>query len=148
MAKMKLGPKGAALIKSFEGCKLEAYKDGGGVWTIGWGHTGPHIGPDIVWTQEEADSVFLSDVEKFEDCVEAAIEREVTQEQFDAMVSLAFNIGCKAFLGSTLVRLVNGGNVDAAAGQFVRWNKDNGQVIAGLTRRRLAEEQLFTEATA
>ena len=99
-------------------------------------------------TQEQADAWFLEDVAWAEDCVNEAVKVELTQQQFDACVSLCFNIGCGAFKKSTLVRLLNAGDFDAAALQFRVWNRQNHKVLAGLTRRRLAEEKLFNmEAT-
>lgn len=143
---MKLGKKGEELIKSFEKCRLESYlPTPDDKWTIGWGHTGEFIGPDIVWTQEEADAVFLRDIERFEDCVNRAVTAQVNQNEFDALVSLCFNIGCTAFGKSTLVRLLNAGDYNGASMQFGRWSKQNGKELSGLVRRRAAEAELFEE---
>ena len=145
---MKLGPQGTALIKSFESCRLEAYlPTPHDVPTLGWGHTrGVAMGDTC--TQAEADAWFLEDVAWAEDCVNRAITAQLSQQEYDACVSLCFNIGCRAFSGSTLVKLLNAGDYDGAAAQFVRWNKQAGKELAGLTRRRLAEASLFEEATA
>lgn len=98
-------------------------------------------------TQEMADAWFAEDIAWVEDCVNRAVTVPMTQEEFDALASLCFNIGCKAFSGSTLVKLLNAGDYDGASGQFKRWDKQSGKVLAGLTRRRSAEEALFeTEA--
>lgn len=143
---MKTGAAGKALIQSFEQCRLKAYPDpgtGGDPWTIGWGHTGPEVVPGLMISQEQADADFERDLGKFEECVTDACEKEPTQNQFDAMVSLAYNIGCKAFASSSLTRLYNAGDLDGAASQFGRWNKAAGKVLAGLTRRRQAERDLF-----
>lgn len=143
---MKISDKGLSLIKSFEGCELTAYPDpgtGGDPWTIGYGHTGPEVVPGLTINQDEAEAYLTLDVEKFERCVEDALTVEATQGQFDALVSFAYNVGCKAMSGSTLVRLLNAGNKDGAASQFGRWNKAGGRVMAGLTRRRQAERDLF-----
>jgi len=75
--------------------------------------------------------------------VNEAVTSQLTQNEFDALCSLCFNIGCKAFTDSTLVRLLNEGDFDAAEAQFKRWNKQAGKELAGLTRRRSAEETLF-----
>ena len=142
---MKIAQAGKSLIQSFEQCRLSAYPDpgtGGEPITIGWGHTGGVKLGDTC-TQEEADSWFATDLASFEDCVNDALEKEPTQNQFDALVSLAYNIGCKAISGSTLVRLLNSGDIDGAASQFARWNKAGGKVMNGLTRRREAERALF-----
>ena len=144
--RMKISEKGLALIKSFEGCRLEAYPDpgtGGDPWTVGFGHTGGEVVRGLVIDQEQADAYLRDDVAKFEECVTDAVINDATQEQFDAMVCLAFNIGCKAFSGSTLLRLVNAGDPKAASAQFLRWDKAAGRVMAGLTRRRQAERDLF-----
>ena len=143
---MKISPPGIALIKQFEGCKLQAYPDpgtGGDPWTIGYGHTGPEVTRDLAINQQEADEYLERDLAKFEDCVTDACEKEPTQNQFDAIVCLAYNIGCKAMSGSTLIKLLNAGDVTGAASQFMRWNKAGGVVMAGLTRRRQAERDLF-----
>ena len=143
---MRIGEKGAALIKSFEGCRLEAYPDpgtGGDPWTIGWGHTGPEVGPGLSISQQEADAYFVADVAKFERCVTGALLVDITQDQFDALCSFAYNVGCSAMAGSTLVKLLNNGDVEGAAQQFGRWNKAGGRAMAGLTRRREAERALF-----
>lgn len=143
---MKLSPDGLALLKSFEGLRLDAYPDpatGGDPWTIGYGHTGLDVKPGLTITQEEADDLLAEDAHKFEQCVEEALEQPPNPHQFDAMVCLAYNIGCKAFMASTLLRLFNEGNTVAAQQQFRRWNKAAGKEMAGLTRRRDAEADLF-----
>ena len=143
---MNVSDKGLALIKSFEGCRLQAYPDpgtGGHPWTIGYGHTGPEVTQDLTINQQEADEYLAQDVINFEQCVEQTLIVEVTQDQFDALVCFAFNVGCKALAGSTLLRLLNAGDSQGASSQFLRWNKAGGRVMAGLTRRREAERNLF-----
>ena len=140
---MKLGEKGAALIKSFESCRLRAYMPTpDDVWTCGWGST-RGVTKDTVWTQEEADARFLEDVAQFEECVNDCVSAALTQNEFDACVSLAFNIGCTAFRNSTLVKLLNLADYNGASLQFLRWNRQAGKVLNGLTRRRIAERELF-----
>ena len=137
---------GVDLIRRFEGCKLETYPDpgtGGEPWTIGYGATGPGIEPGVVWTQEQAEERLAEDVQRFADAVARALTVDVSDNEFAAMVSLAFNIGAAAFRKSTLLRLVNDGHFEAAAQQFDRWNRAGGRVMAGLTRRRQAERDLF-----
>lgn len=138
-----LSPNGLLLLKNFEKCRLVAYKDSGGVWTIGWGHTGPHIGEGLACTRQQADLWLKND----SGCAQAAINRlvlvPITQNQFDALVSLVFNIGIEAFSASTLLAKINAGRSEAAAAQFERWNHDNGVVVAGLVTRRAAERTLF-----
>lgn len=143
---MKISSAGLALIREFEGCELTAYPDpatGGDPWTIGIGHTGPEVVPGLVITEEQADEYLREDLAKFEHCVESAVGQNVMQQEFDACVSLAFNIGCANFKSSTLVKMIRAGNMAGASQQFVRWNKANGKVMAGLTRRREAERDLF-----
>ncbi len=138
---------GQALIKSFEGCKLSAYPDpatGGDPWTIGYGATGQGIHKGVTWTQAQADQRFAEDIAAFGDSVSALIgSASTTQSQFDAMVSLAYNVGLGKFGGSTLLKMHKAGDHDGAAAQFARWDKANGKVMAGLTRRREAEAKMY-----
>ncbi len=137
---------GVDLIRRFEGCRLDAYPDpgtGGDPWTIGYGATGPGIAPGVVWTQEEAEARLVEDIAQFAGAVERALTVPVSANEFAAMVALAFNIGAGAFKKSTLLRLVNDGHFEAAAEQFLRWNRAGGREMPGLTRRRQAERQLF-----
>lgn len=143
---MKISDAGLELIKSFEGCKLEAYPDpgtGGDPWTIGVGHTGPEVVPGLTITQERADELLREDLAKFEACVGSAVGQHVTEPEFAACVSLAFNIGCAAFTKSTLARKIRDGDPEGAAQEFLRWDKAGGKQMAGLTRRRGAERDLF-----
>lgn len=152
---LRTSDKGIALIHSFEGCKLTAYPDpgtGGKPFTIGWGSTsdeaGNPIAPGTVWTQERADSRFKAHLAKFEQGVHKALNgAATTQSQFDALVSLAYNIGTQALSESTLMRLHKDGYHKGAAEQFVRWNRAGGRVMAGLTRRREAEAKLYRGAS-
>ena len=142
---MNIGQRGIDLIQEYEQCKLVAYKPTpDDVWTCGWGST-KGVTESTVWTQEEADERFLADLAWVEACVNEAVTSQLTQNEFDALCSLCFNIGCKAFTDSTLVRLINEGDFDGAGLQFSRWNKQAGKVLAGLTRRRAEESQLFEE---
>lgn len=130
------------IVRKWEGCKLKAYQDIVGVWTIGYGHTGDvHAGMEI--TQDEAIDLLNEDLERFRACVMEAIKVDVTASMYAAMVSLAFNIGCSAFKGSTLVKKVNARNFKDAAEEFLRWNKAGGRVVQGLINRRKDERELF-----
>lgn len=143
---MKISDDGIALIKRFEGCKLESYSDpatGGDPWTVGFGHTGPEVIPGTQITEDQADAYLRADLERFEKCVDKVLMVPVTQSQFDACVSLAFNIGCRNFQSSTLVKKLNAQDDIGAADQFLRWNMAAGKEILGLTRRRNAERDLF-----
>jgi lysozyme len=137
---------GVDLIHSFESCKLTAYPDPGSVdgkpWTIGWGSTGPGIAKGVVWTQKQADERFAADLGRFEKAV-ALMAPVTTQSQFDALVSFAYNVGLSALNDSTLLRLHNKGDYAGAKDQFARWNKNDGKVMNGLTRRRAAEAALY-----
>jgi len=142
----KLNKEGLDLIKSFEGLKKESYKDIVGVWTIGYGTTGTDIGPNLVWTIEQCEARLLKDLEYFEKEIEKCIITPVTDNQFSAIVSLSYNVGINAVKKSTLLRLLNSKDYAGAADQFLRWNKAGGKEVAGLTRRRSAERELFLKA--
>lgn len=145
---MKLGDKGRKLIQSYEQCRYEAYMPTpNDVPTIGWGHT-RNVAMGDTCTQEQADAWFLEDIAWVEDCVNRAVTAQLTQNEFDALCSLCFNIGCRAFSGSTLVKQLNAGDYDSASAQFLVWNKQNHKELAGLTARRHAEQELFEETTA
>ncbi|OKP29400.1 lysozyme [Serratia fonticola] len=142
---MQISNKGISLIKGFEKLELKAYPDpgtGGKPWTVGWGHT-KGVKPGDQVTQAQAEAFLSVDLAVFEAAVNAAIKRPMTQNQFDAMVSLAFNIGGDNFASSTLVKKFNAGDVAGAADEFPRWSRANGKVMNGLTRRRTAERELF-----
>ena len=142
---------GVRLVQEFEGCKLEAYPDpgtGGEPWTIGWGSTGPDIGPGTVWTQEEADARFLDDLTKFGDGVDRLVRVPLTDNQFAALVSFAYNVGLGALRDSTLLRKLNAGDYLGAADQLPRWARAGGRIMPGLSRRRLAERALFLDEGA
>lgn len=145
---MKISRSGIDLITRWEGCKLSAYKDGGGVWTIGYGHTSaagaPEVKAGLKISLQDAKDIFTRDVVKYEAAVDKAINRPMTQGQFDAMVSLCYNIGPGAFAGSTLVRKFNAGDVAGAKKAFGSWIKDNGKVVKGLQNRRADEQNHFT----
>lgn len=140
------GDNGLALTKSFEGCKLTAYQDGGGVWSIGYGHTGPEVTRGLTITQANADSLLKQDTLKAANAVMLNTMVALTQNQFDALTDFAFNCGIGAFRTSTLLRLLNKGDYQGAKAQLIRWNKDNGKEVEGLTRRRKAEQDLFDQA--
>lgn len=145
---MKTSQRGIDLIKSFEGLRLTAYPDpgtGGDPWTIGYGHT-KGVKPGMKITENWAEELLRDDLAEFEAAVNGLVKVRLCQHQFDALVSLVFNIGPGAFSDSTLLRLLNAGLYDDAALQFVRWNKGGGKVLSGLTRRRMAERKLFEDA--
>lgn len=140
---LKTSQKGIDLIAQFEGCKTQAYYDIVGVLTIGYGHTGADVKKNMIITQEQAQTLLKSDLLRFETTVNHYVTVPLTQNQFDALVCFVYNVGSGNFSSSTLLKLLNAGNYVGAADQFVRWNKAGGQVVNGLTNRRLAEKQLF-----
>jgi len=143
---MEYSKNGLKLTERFEGCRIEAYPDpgtGGDPWTIGYGHTGPDVFPTLVITQEYAEKLLLEDVQKAVDNVNAKLKIEVSQDEFDALVDFAFNCGCRNLDNSTLLKKVNEGDHEAAAEEFLKWDKAGGHVMAGLLKRRQAEAALF-----
>jgi lysozyme len=133
---------GLKMIKQHEGCKLKAYLDGGGVWTIGYGHT-ETAKPGMVISQAEAERLFIEDVQTFADGVRQLIKVPVTQNQFDALVSLAYNIGLEALRTSTLLKNLNRRDYVSAAENFLSWKYDNKKFVQGLLNRRVEERKLF-----
>lgn len=136
--------KGINLIKQFEGLCLKAYKCPAGVWTIGYGHTqGVKEGDTI--TEREAENLLRRDVCNFECNVRCAIVATLNDYQYDALTSLAYNIGLGAFRKSTLLRIINrgGASEEDIRKQFDRWVYGGGRVLPGLVRRRHAEADLY-----
>lgn len=142
MIPMRASSGAIELVKRFEGCKLTAYQDVVGVWTIGYGSTSC-VQPHETITQAQADARLNVDLQTAADCVERKVGIHLTQNQFDALCSFVFNLGCRAFCGSTLLRLLNAGEVKTAADEFLKWNRAGGRVLAGLTARREAERTYF-----
>lgn len=146
------------IIKRFEGYAIalpnggcKAYPDpgsGGDPWTIGYGSTGPTIKKGVVWTRQQAEARLEADVIRFAAKVASAVAggAATSQNEFDAMVSLAYNIGPANFLKSTVLRKHRLGDKTGAANAFAAWNKASGHVMAGLTRRRAAEADLYRGA--
>lgn len=147
---MVTSPAGRAAITQREGNVLTAYRDSVGILTIGVGHTtaagAPTVAPGMKITAAESDLILSRDLAKFETAVLAAVKVPISQNEFDALVSLAFNIGGGAFAKSTLVRKLNAGDKAGAAEQFLVWNKAGGKVINGLTKRRQSERLQFLGA--
>lgn len=144
---MKISKVGIDLIKSFEGCSLNAYKCPAGVWTIGWGTTEPINGvkphEGMVITQQQADELLIKNLKTYEDAVNKYVTYPINQNQYDALVSFTYNCGCGALKTSTLLKRLNVGLIQEAADQFDLWNKGGGKVLSGLVRRRAAEKKLF-----
>lgn len=142
---MKLSDTAINMLKTFEGLELNAYKCSAGVWTIGYGHTGPDVKEGMTITEPEAEDLLRKNVETF--------EREVTlltsdcglaQHQFDALVSFAFNVGISALEKSTLLKYVLSGDYASAVPEFMKWVRADGKPVKGLFARRGAEAALFT----
>jgi len=140
--KMKTSKKGIELIKKYEGLKLKAYKCPAGVWTIGYGHTKNVKQGDVI-TEVQAEILLIYDLNDFENCIKKNVRIPLTQNQFDALVSFCFNVGCGNFLKSTLLKKLNEGKIAEAAKEFLKWNKADGKELAGLTKRRQEEMELF-----
>jgi lysozyme len=140
---------GLSLTEGFEGCRLTAYLDDGGIPTIGYGHTGPDVYLGLVITQAQAEQFLLGDVKRAEACVNTHVTMPgLNQDEFDALVDFTFNAGVGAFVGSTLLKDLNAGKIAEAEAQFEVWDHVSGKVVAGLLRRRLAEEKLFEDGVA
>jgi lysozyme len=139
---------GLALTEGFEGCRLVAYPDVRGIWTIGYGHTGADVFEGLVIAQPQAEALLVSDVAAAVACVNHTVTVDITQDEFDALVDFTFNAGRGAFVTSTLLRYVRAGNMAGAAAQFGLWVNAGGVKCSGLVRRRDAEELLFTTRAA
>lgn len=138
-----ISDEGLSLIKKFEGLRLTAYQDAVGIWTIGYGHTGPDVTPGMRVTQEQAESLLRKDVAEAEDAVRSLVKAPISQSQYDALVSFVFNVGRTAFMNSTLLRLLNQGDWVSAAAEFAKWHKAGKKALEGLLRRRIEEMILF-----
>jgi lysozyme len=147
---MKLGEQGKQLIQHYESCRLTAYEDGGGVWTIGWGNTrhedGSRVKEGDVITQERADALFNHTALNFARQLTELLDGVyLKQNKFDALMSFAWNVGIAAFKGSTLRRKVLANTNDPSIpAEFARWDKDNEEVVQGLVYRRKSEGLLYS----
>ncbi|WP_411820605.1 lysozyme [Hyphococcus formosus] len=148
---MKTSESGIQLIKQFEGLELEAYQDIAGIWTIGYGHTGPDVQPGMKISEREAEELLRRDLKSREQAVESATKVPLNQNEFDALVSFVYNVGAGALRSSTALKRLNKGNRIGAADALTWWNKATvGGVlrpVLGLTRRRAAERALFLTPT-
>jgi|SRR5271166_2392172 len=133
---------GNTLTKGFEQCRLTAYQDAVGVWTIGWGHTGP-VCAGLVWTQAQADAQLTIDEQKAVSAVNNWVQVILTQHEFDALVDFVFNVGIGNFLNSTLLTKLNAGDYAGAANELPKWDHAAGRVLAGLLKRRTEEQHEF-----
>ena len=142
MAIMSYSLDGLHLTEQFEGCKLTAYQDVKGILTIGYGHTAG-VTEGMTITQAQADAFLQDDIQWAVHVVNGLVKTSLTQPEFDAIVDFVFNVGSGNFASSTLCRLLNAGEIAAAANEFEKWDKSGGVTVAGLLRRRVAEENLF-----
>lgn len=143
---MQISFNGIQSLKELEGFRAKAYKDTGGVWTIGYGTIkwlGKPVEAGQTITDKEALLALQADLAWAQTAVNQLVRVPLKQHMFDALVSFVYNIGENAFSKSTMLRLLNEGKFDLAAEQFKRWNQDNGKVIPGLVSRRKVEESLF-----
>lgn len=147
--KMKISDKGLDLIKKYEGISLEPYLCPAGIPTIGYGNTRYNDGAKVTLddkpiTEQEATEMLQYQCNTiYGKCVNNNITSKTTQEQFDAMVSFTWNLGCGNFRTSTLLRKHNAKDYDGASNEFLRWNKSGGKILRGLTRRREEERGLY-----
>lgn len=144
---MQISKTGIELIKRFEGLELKAYQDSVGVWTIGYGWTQPvdgkKIGPGMVIDQATAERLLKCGLVQYEQGVNQLVKVKITQGQFDALVSFAYNLGLRSLSTSTLLRKLNAGDKQGAANEFGRWGNAGGKRLEGLVKRRAAERELF-----
>jgi lysozyme len=138
-----------ALLKKFEGCKLKAYKDPVGIWTIGYGHTSAAGEPDVTEgltiTQDEAEEILKRDLVKYEKPVADMVKVPLSQHQFDVLVDFAYNAGVGNLKSSTLLKRVNAGDFDAVPNELMKWTKAKGKELPGLVRRRRAESEWWRD---
>ena len=139
---MKTSAEGVALIKKFEGCKLESYICPAGVWTIGYGTT-KNVVEEMRITENQAEELLKKDLETFEEEIERLVEVPLSQCQFDSLVAWTYNLGATNLKNSTLLKVLNRAEHDEVPIQIKRWNKANGKVLKGLVRRREAEALLY-----
>ena len=145
---MQINQAATDLVKRFEGLELEAYRDPVGIVTIGYGYTnragfGPGVSMGDKWTEPQAEEMLREGLERFAGQIRPLFQRTPTDNEFGAMVSLAYNIGVGAFSRSTCLKRFNAGDAEGAAEALTWFNKAGGKVLRGLTRRRAAERELF-----
>lgn len=142
---MTINAAGLELIQDFESCRLEAYQDSIGRWTLGYGRTQGII-PGMTCTQQEADEWFEDDINFVAARLSHILPTTLTENQYSACVSLAYNIGVARFRQTEMLVLLKAGAFQSAADEFLKFNHAGGHVVDGLTRRRKAERELFLTA--
>lgn len=143
---MRIDEHGLALIKAFEGLKLNAYRCAAGVWTIGYGHT-LGVNPGDTLTEQAADLFLRQDAAVAEASVNRYVNVPLTQNQFNALVSFVFNLGSGNFRNSTLLKKLNAGDYQGAGEELLRWVRAGDTTLPGLVRRRAVEKTLFGNHT-
>lgn len=145
----RINAEGLKLIKQWEGLKLTAYKDVAGVWTIGYGSTGSHVTPGLEISRDEAERLLIKDLDRFERAVDKLVKVPLSDNQFAALVSFAFNVGegKGGFATSTLLRKLNARNYDAVPGELAKWVNAGGKKVKGLVNRRAAEAGLWAKGS-
>lgn len=133
---------GLALLKRFEACKLTSYKDEGGIWTIGYGHTGPEVTQGMMFTPEQAEMQLKKDLQEFYH-LDHYLSEQVNDNQWSALICLAYNIGLGGLKRSTLIRCINDGDIKGIKQNWLSWDHVEGVVSNGLLNRRKAELALF-----
>ena len=144
---MNVSDRGIELIKQSEGLRTKAYDDTGGVKTIGYGHTGDAVKKGKI-SEAEAEALLQQDVAEAQSAVDSLVQVPLSQSQYDALVSLAFNIGYGQLEQSTLLKKLNAGDYEGAAKEFERWVFDDGKKLPGLVKRRQREAKLFSGVLA
>ena len=139
---MTLSEEGLSFIKEREGLRLVSYQDVAGIWTIGYGSV-TDVEPGEKITEVEAGERLKEDVRHAENCVNQLVTVPLTQNEFDALVSFTFNVGCHALRKSTLLRKLNDGDYESIPAELARWDKAGGHVVAGLSKRRKLEGDLW-----
>lgn len=139
---LTISKRGLAFIRKWEGLRLVAYKDTGGVWTVGYGHT-ETVFAGMKITEPQAESLLRTDLLRVEKAIRDHVDVPLSQNEYDALCSFIFNIGVNAFIQSTLLRKLENLAYDGAADQFLRWVHDNGKIVKGLQLRRRDERLLF-----
>lgn len=145
---MRFTDQAKALLEQLEGCRLTAYQDQAGIWTIGYGHTGADVRPGLTWTPSQADAALAEDLQRFVLGVQAMVTEPLNDNQFSALVIFAYNVGLMALRGSTALRLVRMGQLAGVPDALKLWNKIHDRsgvpvVDAGLVKRRAAECALW-----
>ena len=132
------------IVKQFEGCKLKAYKCPAGVWTVGWGSTGPDVTENTTWTQQQADDRLERDLGRFlNGVVRTSPNLMAHPNRLAAVTSFAYNVGIGAYQKSTMRKKIDAEDWAGAQAEFSRWTRAGGRELPGLVRRRQAEAQLF-----